>query len=51
MREDDEVQLLEGQQGAWVQVRHWRGEERLGEKTRNNFRTGWVNRRFLGECG
>jgi hypothetical protein len=34
-----------------MQVRHWRGAERLDEKTRAKFRTGWAHRRFIGECG
>jgi len=51
MQEDDEVQLLDGRQGAWLQVRHWRGGERLQENTRDAFRTGWVDKRYLGECG
>jgi hypothetical protein len=51
MQADDEVQLLEGQRGSWVEVRHWHGSERLEEKTRDKFRTGWVNKRYLGDCG
>lgn len=51
MQEDDEVQLLDDQKGVWLNVRHWRGSERLDEKTREKFTTGWVNKRYLGECG
>jgi Bacterial SH3 domain len=51
MRADDEVQALEGREGPWMQVRHWRGAERLDEKTRAKFRTGWAHRRYIGDCG
>jgi hypothetical protein len=51
MRADDEVQLLEGSKGPWLEVLHWRGDERLTESTRKNYRRGWAHRRYLRDCG
>jgi hypothetical protein len=51
MRPGDEVQLLDGKQGRWLEVRHWHGEDRLQEPTRNLFRRGWAHARYLGDCG
>jgi hypothetical protein len=51
MKEDDEVQLLEGRKGPWTEVRHWRGAERLDDGTRDKFRKGWAHRRYIGDCG
>lgn len=50
MKEDDEVQMLESK-GRWMQVTHWHGDQRLDPKTRGNTRTGWVNKRYVSECG
>jgi hypothetical protein len=51
MKEDDEVQLLEGRKGPWTEVRHWRASERLDEAKRDKFRRGWAHRRYIGDCG
>jgi hypothetical protein len=51
MREDDEVQLLEGSIGAWREVMHWHGQDRQDEIRRADVRRGWVHERHLGDCG
>ena len=51
MKEDDEVQVLDAYKGPWTQVRHWWGAERLEPATRDKFRSGWVHRRYVGDCG
>ena len=51
MKEDDEVQVLDGKKGSWTQVRHWWGGERLEPATREKFRSGWAHRRYIGDCG
>lgn len=51
MREDDEVQLLEGGAGEWVEVLHWHGQDRLDEIRRADVRRGWVRVKLLGPCG
>ena len=51
MKQDDEVQVLDGRKGAWTQVRHWWGGERLEPATREKFRGGWAHRRYIGDCG
>jgi len=51
MREGDEVQLLEGKQGRWLEVLHRRGDDRLDEKKRGDTRRGWAHARYISECG
>ncbi|MGE0563108.1 MAG: SH3 domain-containing protein [Pseudolabrys sp.] len=50
MKEDDDVQAFE-KKGPWIRIRHWWGMDRLDEKKRADHRDGWVNKRYLGECG
>lgn len=51
MKADDEVQLLEGTKGRWVEVLHWHGDDRLDPGKRGNARKGWVHKRYISECG
>jgi hypothetical protein len=51
MKNGDEVQLLEGSRGKWVEVLHWRGQDRKSPARAGNTRHGWVQARFIGACG
>jgi hypothetical protein len=51
MKAGDEVQLLEGSRGKWVEVLHWRGHDRLDAARKTNTRRGWVQARLIGACG
>jgi hypothetical protein len=51
MKAGDEVQLLEGSRGKWVEVRHWHGQDRLKPDRKGDTRQGWVQARFIGACG
>jgi len=51
MKEDDEVQLLDGRKGQWREVLHWHGDQRLQDATRGNTRRGWMSARYMSECG
>lgn len=51
MKAGDEVQLLEGSRGKWVEVLHWHGQDRLKAARRGNTRQGWVQARLIGACG
>ena len=48
----DEVRIEQGQQGKWVEVTWWRGDDRLSRKHGGRGLLGWVNGDLLGElCG
>ncbi|WP_457797266.1 hypothetical protein [Methylocystis sp. S23] len=48
----DEVMVGEGQDGKWVEVTWWRGDDRLSKKYGGQGRRGWMNGALLGElCG
>lgn len=48
----DEVMIDEGQQGKWVEVTWWRGDDRLSKKHGGRGMHGWVNGDLLGDlCG
>lgn len=51
MKPGDEVQLLEGSKGKWVEVLHWHGQDRKSPARAGNTRRGWVEARFIGTCG
>lgn len=51
MKQGDEVQLLEGSKGKWVEVLHWHGQDRMSPARRGNTRRGWVEARLIGTCG
>lgn len=51
MKAGDEVQLLEGSRGKWVEVLHWHGQDRLSPTRRADTRRGWVQARLIGACG
>jgi hypothetical protein len=52
MTSRDEVMLGEGQQGEWIEVTWWRGDDRLSRKYGGRGLIGWMNRAFLDElCG
>jgi hypothetical protein len=51
MKAGDEVQLLEGSRGKWVEVLHWRGHDRLDATRKDDTRRGWVQARLIGACG
>ena len=51
MKAGDEVQLLEGIRGKWVEVLHWHGKDRLNRARAGDTRRGWVQARFIGACG
>ena len=51
-RAGDEVMLLQGERGPWLEVKHWRGDSRLDpKKSPAETRQGWVHNRYIGECG
>jgi hypothetical protein len=51
MKNGDEVQLLEGSRGKWVEVLHWHGQDRRSPSRAGDTRRGWVQARFIGACG
>lgn len=51
MNAGDEVELLEGLRGKWVEVRHWHGQDRKSPARASDTRRGWVEARFIGACG
>jgi hypothetical protein len=51
MKAGDEVQLLEGSRGKWVEVLHWHGQDRRNVARKTDTRRGWVQARFIGACG
>ena len=51
MREGDDVLALDGHQGRWQQVRHWRSGDRSKDVTRTDTHIGWVHSRYISECG
>ncbi len=52
MRSTDEVMLGEGEQGQWIEVTWWRGNDRLTKGFEKSAGKGWVNRRLVSEeCG
>lgn len=51
MKENDEVQALDGTKGRWMEVLHWHGDQRLDPDRRGNTRRGWVHKRYVSECG
>jgi hypothetical protein len=52
MTSRDEVMIGQGQQGKWVEVTWWRGDERLSGKHGGRGLRGWVNGGLLGDlCG
>lgn len=51
MMPGDEVQLLEGSRGKWVEVLHWHGQDRKSRTRAGDTRRGWVQARFIGACG
>jgi hypothetical protein len=51
MKPGDEVQLLEGSRGKWVEVLHWHGQDRKSPVRAGDTRRGWVQAKFIGACG
>jgi hypothetical protein len=51
MKAGDEVQLLEGSRGKWVEVLHWHAQDRLKPGRKGDTRQGWVQARLIGACG
>jgi len=51
MKAGDEVQLLEGSRGKWVEVLHWHGQDRKSPTRAADTRRGWVQAKFIGACG
>lgn len=51
MKAGDEVQLLEGSRGRWVEVLHWYGQDRKNPARAADTRRGWVQAKFIGVCG
>ena len=51
MKAGDEVQLLEGSRGKWIEVLHWHGQDRKNRARAGDTRRGWVQARFIGACG
>jgi hypothetical protein len=51
MKAGDEVQLLEGHGGKWVEVLHWHGQDRKNPTRATDTRRGWVQARLIGACG
>jgi hypothetical protein len=51
MKDGDEVQLLEGSRGKWVEVLHWHGQDRKKPARAGDTRRGWVQARLIGACG
>lgn len=48
----DEVMIGEGEQGKWIEVTWWRGDDRLSKKYGGHGLAGWMNRAFLDDlCG
>jgi hypothetical protein len=46
----DEIELLEGSRGKWVEVLHWHGHDRKNPARARDTRRGWVQARLIGAC-
>jgi len=51
MKAGDEVELLQGLKGKWVEVLHWHGQDRKTAARAGDTRRGWVEARLIGACG
>jgi uncharacterized protein YraI len=52
MKEGDEVlAVTDADRNGWMRVHHWWGLERHDDKTRTNYRKGFVHKRYVGDCG
>ena len=51
MKAGDEIELLDGLRGKWVEVLHWHGQDRKTPARAGDTRRGWVEARLIGACG
>ena len=51
MSAGDEVQLVEGAGGKWIEGVHWHGQDRKNPARAADTRRGWMPARLLGPCG
>lgn len=52
MKRGDEVQIDQREEGDWIEVTWWRGDDRLSKRFGGRGRQGWMNRALVDElCG
>src|SRR5882757_1057869 len=49
-RRGDELEVFDGQSGAWRKVRRWHGSIPYGRVSRKPPDLGWLKRRYIAEC-